>query len=339
VSKEHKAIRFSAAISTMNHVSCIRMSGDDVFEVMDAICPKELYLRDGQMQHTLLLTENASPLADVYVCCDDEDFIILAEGLSAPDLIDHITGHAPPSMSVDAQDLSSSHTVISVNGPYAWEILSEALGPEVVGMPYLSFYHLEDLICFRGGKTGEYGYDILVPQPGAQELEDKIREKGRPLDIGDAGLETLDQCALENWFFNIRREGALDLTPIELQLQWRISYRKEYVGATALAEHRQQGNKTRLTTLLSTQEISTGQAVTHEGEQVGKIVNAGFSHTREDWVGLALMDLPYSYPGLDLDGLQTVSPPVLHNRSMYVSPQAHSYGTRDETPFPPVVKK
>jgi glycine cleavage system aminomethyltransferase T len=338
VSGGEHAIRNSVALSRMEHVGCLRISGEDAFDVLDRICPKDLYLRDGQMLHTLLLSERAFPLADLYVCRDDDDYILLAEGMGPGGIEDFVRNFAPGSPRIFFEDLSLSHALLSLNGPYAWEILGELLGPEVIGLPYLTFYRIGRFVCFRAGKTGEYGYDLLVPSGEAGAVEERLMEIGRAFDIGRAGLDALDQCAMENWFFNIRREGRVEVTPIELQLQWRVSYRKSYVGSKALSERRRAGPTERLTCVLSETALAAGDPVEHEDRKAGRMVNAGFSSMRGDWVGLALVEISLAFPGLRFGAVRTVSPPVLNNRSLHVSPQAHSYRTRHEDFFPPVVR-
>ena len=162
---------------------------------------------------------------------------------------------------MEAESLVESHRVFAFSGPYAWEALAPVLGPEVVGMPYLTFAHVDRTICFRAGKTGEYGYDLLVPAEEEQALWDRILEAGRPFDLEPADLELLDLCALENWAFNIRREGRSGATPIELQLQWRVCHRKAYRGSVALAERRRTGPSRRLTCLVAGAPPSIGAAV------------------------------------------------------------------------------
>jgi glycine cleavage system aminomethyltransferase T len=247
--------------------------------------------------------------------------------------------------------------LLGLDGPYAWEILAELMGPEAIGLPYMTYFEADGRTCFRTGKTGEYGYYVLMDRDECDAVEKKLESLVPTLDIVPVGLEALDQCALENWFFNIRREGQFDANPLELQLQWRVSYRKEYVGSAALAECRASGPRTRLTCLLAPDEIRSGDRVMahraiassggREGE-IGSIVNAGFSQPMEGWVGLALIDTPFAYSGINqfvaLSGdrevsLLTTSPPVLNNRSLYVSPQIHNYATRHEHEFPPIAVK
>jgi hypothetical protein len=78
-------------------------------------------------------------------------------------------------------------------------------------------------------------------------------------------------------------------------------------------------------------------------------VNAGYSEIRGEWVALALIDLAWAYPRIEgwtirgAAGSETqarsVSPPVIQNRSLGVSPQLHSYATRHEYPELPLVRR
>lgn len=343
--KQLHAIRYSSALSQMDHVSCLRFSGNNVFEVMDHLIPAELYIRDNQMLHSLILDEKARPLADVYVCCDDEDFILLAEGMQASELKEYILSHVPMSTQISIEDLGQSHKILSLNGPFAWEVLAELVGPEVVGLPYLTFFHVKQLTCFRAGKTGEYGYDLLIPASDFEKTKECLVDAGTSMGLGTANLDVLDLCALESWFFNIRREGRENVTPIELQLQWRVSYRKNFIGLETLSERRRKGPQERLTCLKATDQFNIGNKVTCEDRTIGKIVNVGYSHIRKEWVGLALIQTPWAFPGIDcykivrnssIIPIHTISPPFLNNRSLHVSSQIHSYHNLDEYKFPPL---
>ena len=63
--------------------------------------------------------------------------------------------------------MSSVYGIIELNGPYAWELMGLVAGEEVIGLPYLSLFHLDRWICCRTGKTGEYGYEIILPMEEA----------------------------------------------------------------------------------------------------------------------------------------------------------------------------
>src|SRR5262245_26762656 len=120
--RQVKAIREAVALSEDKRRVCFRLSGPGALEAVDALSPRELFLRDGQMLHTLLLNDNANPLADLYVCSDGEDFLLLSDGPDAAALSALIKQRIPASAQVAAGEITADHALLSLNGPYAWEL-------------------------------------------------------------------------------------------------------------------------------------------------------------------------------------------------------------------------
>jgi len=336
------ALRHSVALAALDHVSCIRVGGPAAFDLVDRVTPLELYARDGQMLNTVLLEPDARVLADAYVCRDDERYLILAEGPTAPELSAWLKERARPGEQVTLEDLGQTHALLSLGGPYAWELVAEHLGAEILGLPYLGFARGDGWTCFRAGKTGEYGYDLLVPRDRVPAVRARLAEQGQAYDLGELDLPALEQAMLESFVFNVRREGRAGATPLELQLQWRVSYHKTSIASAALRERRAQGARERLTFILSPDPFEIGDAVTYEGQPIGKVVNAGRSELLGAWTGTALLQIAYAYPGVDRyrvrdRPVRTVTPPAFANRSLVVNPQRHSYRTRAGDTFPPLV--
>jgi aminomethyltransferase len=340
VSAGYQALRTSVAVAEASHVHAWRVAGPGAFELLDRALGRDLYLQSGRLLHTLALRPDATPLADVYVGADDDAFLLLAEGPEEA-FAAHLEAARPAGAATTLERRSAESGLLTVTGPYAWELLGEVIGPEVIGLPYLTFMHAAGLTCFRTGKTGEFGYDLLAPREALPALRARLEEAGRAFALGAATLEDLDQAALENWFFNARREGQAGLTPLELQLQWRVSRRKPFVGSEALAARRAAGVARRVVTALSPGRLAPGERLSLEGREVGLILNAGRCAPRDADVALCLVDLPLAAPGVPLTAaggaaLTTVSPPVLQNRSLFVSPQRHAWSTRERDLFPPL---
>ena len=122
-----------------------------------------------------------------------------------------------------------------------------------------------------------------------------------------------------------------------------MTRKKSFVGSTALAQIRDVGIERRLTCVVAPDAIAVGEPVSRDDAERGRIVNAGFSPTLDQFVGMAMIDLPYAFPGVDhlciggTDDCRTVTPPVLANRSLYVNAQIHSYASRHDDAFPPIV--
>lgn len=338
---EVAAVRASVALGDGAHVAAVRVAGAGAQDLLDRVSPRDLFVRAGQMLHTLLLDDAGTPLADVYLCCDEDDYLVLGEGLAGPDLAAYLRAGAA-GLDADVIDLSASHAILTLDGPYAWELLAEVTTPDVIGLPYLGFFHEGRFTCFRGGKTGEYGYDLLAPRKRLAEIRALFLEAGRRFDLREASLDALDLCRLEGGFFNVRREVRPDLTPVELQLQWRVGANRSYRGAAAVAARRA-APRGRATMIVAESEIRTDAAIELDGERVGTVLHARHSHTRGDWIGLALLEPPVAHAGLagfacGGAAVRTASVPAINNRSLFVDPQRHSYATRDREAFPPLVR-
>lgn len=338
-----QALRYAVGLSALEHVRCVRLGGEGAYDAADRLFSRELYIRDGQLSQGLLLREDGTIFGDCYLASDDEDFLLLIEGPGEDHLSAYLQRHLDGIPDLEVHDETRDHAIIGMDGPYAWELLSLIVGPEVIGLPYLTLFHVDGARCYRAGKTGEFGYRLILPRLEFEATWARLLEAGQPLDVAQVGLEALDQCALDNWFFNIRAEGRAPVTPIELQLQWRVSYQKSFVGSTAVRARRADGIELRLTCLTSPGPIGVDDAIVCHDQGIGVVVNAAFSPIRKQWIALGLLDLAFAYPGIGplnvgasrIPG-HTVAPPVLNNRSLYVNPQIHSYATRLEDLFPSV---
>jgi glycine cleavage system aminomethyltransferase T len=350
IDEEVAALRSSSGLSRLDHVAAVHLDGPGAFDLLEYATPQPLYLREGRMRHTLLLREDASIFADVYIGSADDGLYVLGEGPSETDLLAWLQGigeRRSRGRGVELRGLAAQQVVLGIDGPYAWEVVVGLLGPSVLGMPYLTLLRREELLCLRAGKTGEYGYLLLAPRSVAGELEARLAEAGRPLSLTEVGRDALDVCALENWHFSIRtlRETPLarPLTPVELQLQWRVAYDKDFVGAEALRAHRAEGAKVRSTCFTADGSVAAGQTVRLRGEDVGEVLAARFSPTLGTWIGSALVAKRLAHPHVALAAasetgltqLRTCTTPLVDNLSLHIDPHRHSFATRDSGLFAP----
>ena len=341
LSREVEALRTAVTLASGDHIACVRVRGADAVEALERVSPRALFARPGKMTHTLLLDDDARPIADVTLCCDEDDCFVLAEGMSAAAVIDQVQGRAG-GLAVELDDLSHSHAMVTLNGPYAWELLGELTTPDVIGLPYLGFFHADAFTCFRGGKTGEYGYDLLVERDRLAGLRDHIVTLGRRFELAEISLAALEAAQLENLFWNPRRDSAPGLTPIELQLQWRVSYDREFPGSAALHRRRRTAHR-RAVLLCADRELAADARVVADGRDIGGVLHGGASPTRGDWLAIAIVERALAHAGLDVTvggvAARTLSAPAIDNRSLLVDPQRHSFATRDTDRFPPLVRR
>jgi glycine cleavage system aminomethyltransferase T len=334
--KGYLAIRNSVALEEETDLRCLLMTGREAFKLLDQICPCNVFLQNGQMKHTLLLDDRAVPFADVYVCRNRQDAYLLGYWTMDVNLIDWIKQHQGPLCDYSVIDLNESNCFLTLNGPYAWELCANAVGPEILGMPYLSIMPLKLGMVFRAGITGEYGYHLMVPAEQKKEWSEMLINTGIYFDLVVADSAARAQCSLENFFFDLNREGQYQLTPPELQLQWRLSRQKTaYPGSGTMQELREKGWDRRVVCFITKNPVRVNDEVFLENESVGQVLSAGYSPLRKEYVGKALIRKPFWHAGLNcfhVNGheLETISAPAIDNRSIHVNLNLDSYFTREE---------
>lgn len=331
----YHALRTGVALTKEPALRCIQLTGPDAFNVLDAICPCDAFILDNQMRHTLFLDENGIPFADIYIGREGDEAFIIGYGPTNAEIISWIANHAS-GMNYSATHLGDMYSNVALNGPYAWEFCAEMTSPDIIGLPYLSMIRLQDTLIFRAGRTGEYGYHVLVPRDKEASWNEELWNEGKRFELAKATHEDRDQCILENFFFDLNREGTYGLTPLELQLQWRLSNQKKmYPGAEAIQHLRKTGWDSRVTCFTSQKPNQPDAPILYEDEVIGKVLASGFSPLRGDYVGKALLNRPYWHAGISAyrttEGpIQTIAAPAVENLSLKVSPYRHSFHTREE---------
>ncbi|MFO0560995.1 MAG: hypothetical protein U0269_23450 [Polyangiales bacterium] len=330
--EQYAAIRTTTALVRASETRVVRLRGRDAQSAAQWLLPSRLYLRDAQARQSLLLDERGRPVADVLVAADDEDYLLLIDGPIDP--IPHMRAHLRGDAQIES--LSETHQVIEVHGPWAWELLAQVLGEDLLALPYLNFFRIDEGLCVRAGKTGEFGYQVIVARGDAPSVVDRFVDRGAEFDMVEVSPHALSLASFENWFFDPHHVAA-DVTAVELSLSWRLAHDRDFLGRDAIVARRA-SRTTAQACVLAEGEVSAGDRVMLAGRAVGSLSRAAFSPTRQRWFASAQLETRLVFAGIDLVtergvALRTIAPPLVDNRSLYVDPRRHAYRSRDEVAF------
>ncbi len=352
VAQQHWAVR-QGVVLYRPRPAMVMVSGQGAYELVEALCPRDLFVRTGQILHSLVLDAEAGVAADLYVAPRDDDFLLLADGLDDASLVARCTEAGEGLGDVEIVPLSETTGLVSLAGPYAWELLGTLLGPEIATIGYMTCMPMHELgeeaLCLRTGTTGEYGYDLLVDREALPRLESRLAEVGERFELAEVEPAVLDRCALENGFFCPRHRGVLGLPPIALQLQWRVRYDHDRLGPLLRAgrdAHIAAGGR-RLSWVIGRLGDPAPERgpLRRDDALVGELLDGFVSPILGCFVGLALVDPGLAYPWIDgvfaaastpaLE-LRLEAPPLLQNRSLFVNPKKHVFANRDTYEFLPI---
>jgi glycine cleavage system aminomethyltransferase T len=336
-SEEFAAVRRRVAISTLRRV-VLKMSGGGAFDWLDAVSSRDLFVRSGGSLPIYLMTESGDVLADVLVCARGRDFWLLCDGASSDEIADYLHQHRPLGVDAELVDLSLSHGVMEICGPFAWEVMDRLHDGAYVGLPFLSHAAIEgcDGIVIRATRVGEHGYVLVFPSPMRGVLEAELQHAAVGLDARRVSEEVLETCAVEAGVPVASLDAFRGRNPISLRQSWRVGFHRTAPGVDALTTRRHGEVEPRATWLLSVStlplEIPRCSAVTVLGSDVGTTWLARRSGSRGRTLVVAGIDPRWAIRGLLVQVLDhdfvVTSPPVVASASVHVDPRRHSYSTR-----------
>lgn len=300
-----------------------------------------------KMTYTLILREDGPLLTDAYVVNQGEDSYRVLTGPGAAGEIARAVRDTCGGDGADVQDVTSDSALLSLDGPYAWELLANVAGRAVLGVRDLELVPDQKIAgvpvtLYRAAKTGEFGYWVQAPADRAGEVTAALTRAGVAYDLTPYGQQALDICRLENRLLNVALEGAAARSPLELNCRLMVSTDKgDYRGRAALERVLATGPERRLIGLVlepdgpawDAPRPAIGEAVTHRGQFIGTLANVQFSYALERPIAVALVDAAHAYVGLEHEvnssGMPyralAVSAPFLTNRSLGLRFQEHSY--------------
>lgn len=335
----HEALRRSFVVVDYSHLAIVDVSGDDAFDFLNTIVSGDLgAIRDEQAIYTFILDDTGQVVLDLHVLCDDDRFLLLAEGMDGASLKERLDS-CVIEQSVKIFDRSDDFSTILFEGPYSWEIAKELFGMDVIGLPFMEHMRVNGGILFRGGNHGEFSYQVICEKDTARDLLEDRDGLYAKYDAVFAGLDFQDLARLENPCWDEDRLGTYSRCPIELQSQWMVRYDKDkFVGKAALENKLGSGPTRRIVGFVADLEgevsIQPGQEIDLGSTQVGIVATAGFSPERKRTIGQALLATEYAYAEVSAFKVRTQGAkipittstiPFVRNFSFLVNPSEHSY--------------
>ncbi|NKD45080.1 glycine cleavage system aminomethyltransferase GcvT [Haematospirillum jordaniae] len=308
---EHLHCRRSAALFDVSHMGQAVLSGRNIAEALETICPGSLKeLKPGRQRYTLVLNDRGGILDDIMVANmgaggdGQHRWLCVTNAGNKQIIFPILESLAGPDIRVTFPD----RILLALQGPRAGRVLSH-FAPAAASMVFMDAgpLTLDGIPCFvtRSGYTGEDGFEISAPTSHAERLMRHLLEHP---DVNIAGLGARDTLRLEAGLPLHGADITPDTTPVEADLTFAIGKRRRSNGGFPGADiilSQIQDRPPRLRVGILPEGRAPARAGTviqaPDGTPVGTITSGSFSPTLERPIAMGYVDTAFSKPGTNLN--------------------------------------
>lgn len=236
---EHHAVRNSAGLFDISHMSEFSVVGDDAAKFLDyAFVTEVSKLAPGRAKYSILCNSDGKSLDDVIIYrLADVDYLVIANAANRAVVAKELSERAK-NFNVNITDNSDDTALVALQGPKSAAILQKVSSIEIAPLKYYSIASAEvaglTALIARTGYTGEDGFEILVQSKDAVTLWRELIKAGGE-DLTPCGLAARDTLRLEAGMPLYGHELTLETTPFSANLGRSVNLdRADFVGKAAL---------------------------------------------------------------------------------------------------------
>jgi aminomethyltransferase len=187
-------------------------------------------LEVGQVRYGFMLNDEGGVIDDLTCYRMDKDrYMLVVNASTAEADAAWIKSHI--SAETQFSDLSPDMAKLDVQGPESRHVLEDVFGCPLPNIGYFRFkeFQAEDSSCIlsRTGYTGEWGYEIYLPNAAAISLWDKLIAH----DLCEpGGLGARDTLRLEMGYPLYGHELSAERTPVATSRGAFINMNKDFIG-------------------------------------------------------------------------------------------------------------
>ncbi len=284
--EEYWAVRDHAGLADLSHLGLLRITGKDRLPFLNGLLTNEvLKLNEGTGVRSALLNAKARVLADLYLYAREDDLLIDTgdvPGARVRDILDRFI----ITEDVQVKDITSEFVHLAIQGPQATEKAKELFGITFADMKPLQHKMLGPTIIVVRDRTGQSGYDMIIPNDEAEAVWQGFLLKG----VTPIGLHALEILRLEAGY---PRYGVdVDENTIILEAGYKdaVSFNKGcYLGqeVVARATHIGRVNKNLVQFQTDSDQVPGPRSKFHASDkEAGYVTSAAFSPSLKAVVGL-----------------------------------------------------
>ena len=292
VIQEHRTVRADCGVFDVSHMGELEVEGPRAHELLQSILSNDLdKVEPGGAQYTLLTNERGGIVDDLIAYrLEPGRYLLIVNASNREADFQWLKEREIPGS--DVRDVSDEYALLAVQGPRS----VERLGLDDASAFTFAMQELDGIECMvnRTGYTGERGVELMVPAEDAEELWDRVLERGAV----PCGLGARDTLRLEVCYPLHGNDIGPDTDAISAGLGWVCALDKEFTGADELRRIKEAGPERKLVAFVMEETGVPRQGMTIAGG--GEVTSGTHSPMLDRGIGMGYVPAAQAEPGTDL---------------------------------------
>ena len=303
VGKEIINVTNNVGVLDMTAFAKCRISGKHALKFLDNLLANKIPQKSGQIALCHALNSNGGIHSEFTVLKEKEEsyYLVSAGALQRLDH-DYIKKYMSQDDDVHYQNLTDEKGVLVLAGPKSRELLERVSDHDFSNeaFPWLSAQEIEiddfRITAMRVNYVGELGWELHHELNDQNKIFDKLFENGSDLGLKPFGIRAMDSMRFEKSYRMVGTELSIEYSAFESSMDRFIQTDKEnFLGKESLLAWQKKNNQSRLVTLevdeIKDADVLGNNAVTIEGQLIGRATGGNFGYRVNKSLALAMLDI------------------------------------------------
>lgn len=279
--EEYWTVRRKVGLADVSNLGRLRITGKDRVSFLNGLLTNDVsQLKENGGQRSALLTSKARVLADLHLYAQT-DSLLIDTGESPASHVREILDRFVITEDVQIHDATSDLVQMTVQGPKSSQAIKEVLGAEAQNLKPLDQMSLGPSTIIARDRTGQSGYDIILPVLEAEPVWHGFLLNGGEIGLNPVGSRALEILRLEAGYPKYAADMDENTIVLEAGFKDALNFTKGcYLGqeVVARATHIGRVNKQLVGLAVDTKDpVSPRSKLMSDGKEAGFITSAAFS--------------------------------------------------------------
>ena len=295
VVNEHLAVRHKVGIFDVSHMGEILVSGPNAIDLIQYVFSNDAqHLDVGQAQYGYMPNAKGGIIDDLLVYrIDSQSYLLVVNAANIEKDWNWLLTHNKV-FGASLQNQSDQWSLIALQGPQATSVLAKLTNTDIGSIPFYRFVYgkvagIDQVLISATGYTGSGGYELYVPNEGAEKIWNSLIQNGAE----PCGLAARNTLRIEMGYCLYGNDIDDTTSPISAGLSWCTALSKDFVSKDQIEKQKVDGvSKKRVGFIVNERGIprQTYGLVDESENDIGVVTSGTQSPCLEKGIGIGYVD-------------------------------------------------